>query len=76
MDKNDWNPADFEQVLEQRANEAAIQGCLDRLNAEYARNNLTFPQAEQDKMRLRLAYALRGKIKRRSVTPEEEGTDQ
>ena len=27
MDKNDWNPAHFEQVLEQRAIDAAIQGC-------------------------------------------------
>ena len=72
MDKNDWNPAHFEQVLEQRTIDAAIQGCIDRLNAEYAKHNMTFPQADQDRMRLRLAYALRGNIKRRSVTPEDE----
>ena len=66
-----WDPAHFEQVLEQRAIDAAIQGCIDRLNAEYAKYNKVFPQADQDKMRLRLAYALRGKIKRRSVTMEE-----
>ena len=52
-------------MLEQRAIDAAIQGCLDRLNAEYAKHNMTF-QADQDKMRLRLAHALRGKI---SVAP-------
>ena len=70
---NDWSSASFEQVLEQRAIDAAIQGCIDRLNAEYAKHNKVFPQADQDKMRLRLAYALRGKIKRRSATPEQEG---
>ena len=70
---NNWDPAHFEQVLERRAIDTAIKGCIDRLSAEYAKNSLSFPQAEQDKMRLRLAYALRGNIKRRSITPEEEG---
>ena len=69
--ENSWDPTHFEQVLEQRVIDAAIQGCIDRINAEYAKHNNVFPQAEQDKMRLRLAYALRGKIKRRSATPEE-----
>ena len=51
--ENNWDPAHFEQVLEQRAIDAAIQGCIDRLNAEYAKHKLTFPQAPQDKVRLR-----------------------
>ena len=37
--ENNWDPAHFEQVLEQRAIDAAIQGCIDRLNAEYAKHN-------------------------------------
>ena len=68
---NDWSPAHFDQVAEQRAIDAAIQGCIDRLCAEYAKHNQEFPQDAQDKLRLGLANALRGKIKRRSVTPEE-----
>ena len=73
---NDWNPAHFEQVLEQRAIDGAVQAAIDRIAAEYAKHNQDFPQAAQDKLRLGLANALRGKIKRRSATPEEEGTDQ
>lgn len=69
---NGWSPAHFEQVLEQRTIDAGIQEVIDKLAAEYAKNNLTFPQVEQDKLRLGLAYALRGTIKRRSVTPEDE----
>ena len=68
---NDWSPARFVQVAEQRAIDGAVQAAIDRIAAEYVKNNLTFPQAAQDKMRLGLANALRGKIKRRSVTPEE-----
>ena len=52
---NDWSPANFEQVLEQRAIDAAIR-CIDR-SAEYAKHNKVFP-SRQGKMR-RLAYALR-----------------
>ena len=51
--ENNWDPARFEQMLGQWAIDAAIQGCIDRLNAEYAKHNLTFPHAAQGKMRLR-----------------------
>ena len=71
--ENNWDPAHFEQVLEQRAIDGAVQAAIDRIAAEYAKNNQDFPQAAQDKMRLGLANALRGKIRRRSATPEQEG---
>ena len=67
---NDWSPARFDRVAEQRVIDGAVQASIDRIAAEYAKHK-GLPQADQDKMRLRLAYALRGKIKRRSVTPEE-----
>ena len=70
--KNDWNPTHFEQVLEQRAIDGAVQAAIDRIAAEYAKHNKTFPQAAQDKLRLGLANGLRGNIKRRSFTPEDE----
>ena len=70
---NDWNPARFDQVAEQRVIDGAVQAAIDRIAAEYAKHNQDFPQAAQDKLRLGLANALRGKIKRRSVTPEQEG---
>ena len=68
---NDWSPAHFDQVAEQRVIDGAVQAAIDRIAAEYAKHNQDFPQAAQDKLRLGLANALRGKIKRRSVTPEE-----
>lgn len=68
---NGWSPAHFDQVAEQRAIDGAVQAAIDRIAAEYAKHNEVFPQAAQDKLRLGLANALRGKIKRRSVTTEE-----
>ena len=72
MIENNWDPAHFDQVAEQRAIDGAVQGAIDSISAEYAKRNQRFPKAAQDKLRLRLADALRGKIKRRSVTPENE----
>ena len=43
--ENNWDPAHFEQVLEQRAIDGAVQAAIDRIAAEYAKNNQDFPHA-------------------------------
>ena len=32
--ENSWNPADFEQVLQQRAIDGPVQAAMDRIAAE------------------------------------------
>ena len=66
MTNNDWDPAHFEEVMQQKIIDGAVEAAVQAMRTECrkSKNELT-PEAEQ-KVRLEIAIRLRGNIVRRS----------
>ena len=66
MTNNDWDPAHFEEVMQQKIIDGAVEAAVQAIRSECRKsNNELTPEAEQ-KVRLEIAIRLRGNIVRRS----------
>ena len=68
--QNNWDPAHFEQVFEQRVIDGAVQAAIDALHAEYAKTGKALPPDAEQKLRLMIATNMRGNLKRRPLRDE------
>ena len=66
MTNNDWDPAHFEEVMQQKIIDGAVEASVQAMRTECRKsNNQLTPESEQ-KVRLEIATRLQGNIVRRS----------
>ena len=72
MNNNDWDPAHFEEVMQQKIIDGAVEAAVQAMRTECRKSNKEMPPEVEQKVRLEIATRLRGNISRRKLSEETE----
>ena len=64
MTNNNWDPAHFEEVMQQRIIDGAVEAAIEALRVECRKADKEITPEWEQKIRLEIATRLRGKIER------------
>ena len=71
MINNDWDPVYFEEVMQQRIIDGAVEAALEALRVECRKTDKEITPESEQKIRLEMATCLRGKIERLPLIDDE-----